>query len=83
MFRNTDDWKKEMRRTRCKNWRLSVVNQNFMMSSLLPQNIVVPETVTDNQLINAAEHFRNRCCPTWVRIFIIQNIVIKIFIQKV
>lgn len=66
MFRNADEWRKEMDRTKCKNWRLSDVNRNFIMSPLLPQHIVVPESVTDDILNRAVEHFRNRCCPLWV-----------------
>lgn len=66
LFRSTDDWKREMARTRCKHWRLSHVNQNFIMSPSLPQSIIVPESVTDDQLSKAAEHFRNRFSPVWV-----------------
>lgn len=67
MFRSIEDWKKELQRTGCKNWRVSQANQNFHMSPLLPQALVVPVSVTDGSLNQAVEHFRNRCCPIWVR----------------
>lgn len=66
MFRNKDDWKREIERTKCKGWRISDVNRNFIMSPLLPQYIVVPISVTDDILSRALEHFRNRFCPLWV-----------------
>lgn len=66
MFRNVDDWKREMSRTKCKHFRISLVNQNFIMSPSLPQTIIVPESVTDDQLNKAAEHFKNRFIPVWV-----------------
>lgn len=66
MFRNKEDWKRELQRTGCKNWRTSDINLNFHMSPLLPQTIVVPVSVTDSALNQAVEHFRNRCCPVWV-----------------
>ncbi|KAK4883686.1 hypothetical protein RN001_007005 [Aquatica leii] len=66
MFRNTNDWETEMKRTGCKNWRVSSINLNFHMSPLLPRTIIVPASVTDSALSRAVEHFRNRCCPVWV-----------------
>lgn len=66
MFKKADDWKREMKRTKCENWRLSDVNLNFMISSNLPEYIVVPESVLNGSLVKAVEHFQNRCCPIWV-----------------
>ncbi|KAF5301594.1 hypothetical protein FQR65_LT08899 [Abscondita terminalis] len=66
MFRSTEDWRREIQRTGCKNWRISLINLNFHMSPLLPQTIIVPASVTDSALSQAVEHFRNRCCPVWV-----------------
>ncbi|RZC43222.1 uncharacterized protein BDFB_001366 [Asbolus verrucosus] len=66
LFRKREQWKKELERTKCKNWRASVVNENFQTSHTMMSTLIVPQSVTDSSLILAIEHFRNRCCPVWV-----------------
>lgn len=78
MFRKADDWKREMNRTKCENWRLSDVNINFTISATLPEFIVVPTSVTNDVISKAVEHFQNRCCPLWVR-FLISSFFFKDF----
>lgn len=65
-FDHVRDWKREMERTKCQNWRISIGNQNFYLSYGLPQSVVVPISVTESQLAKAAEHFCNRFFPIWV-----------------
>lgn len=81
MFRKADDWKKEMMRTKCENWRLSDININFTISPKLPEYIVVPTSVTNDVLSRAVEHFQNRCCPLWVcaSSIVVQQLLNSIF----
>ncbi|ERL87170.1 myotubularin-related protein 10-A [Dendroctonus ponderosae] len=66
MFQMKHDWEKELQRTGCPGWRLSMVNFNFQVSSLLLETIIVPQSVTDNIVKDAVEKFRHRFCPVWV-----------------
>lgn len=65
-FRKIDDWKKELERTRCQNWRISVANVNYQLSPTLTTTLVVPQSVTDALLTQMVGYFRNACCPVWV-----------------
>lgn len=65
-FDKKPDWEKELKRTKCQNWRISQVNFNYQMSPLLIETIIIPQSVTDNILKEAVEKFRNRFCPIWV-----------------
>ncbi|XP_045468670.1 myotubularin-related protein 10-A [Harmonia axyridis] len=66
LFRTKEDWRLEYNRTKCKNWRISDVNQNFRTSHMLVESLIVPQSLTDSTLTQAVEHFRNRCGPVWV-----------------
>lgn len=66
MFVRTSDWKRELERTKCPNWRISHINQNYQTSPYLMEALIVPNSVTDATLTQAVEHFRNRFCPVWV-----------------
>lgn len=66
-FRKMEDWKKELDRTRCKNWRVSVANSTYQLSPTLCTALIVPQSVTDAALSTAVGHFRNAYCPVWVR----------------
>ncbi|XP_056637371.1 myotubularin-related protein 10-B [Diorhabda sublineata] len=65
-FDKKPDWEKELKRTKCQNWRISLVNFNYQVSPLLIETIIIPQSVTDNILKEAVEKFRNRFCPIWV-----------------
>ncbi|XP_018352124.1 PREDICTED: myotubularin-related protein 10-B isoform X2 [Trachymyrmex septentrionalis] len=65
LFRDISDWQNELKRTLCsdetrKGWRLSMVNAKFQLCPSLSQYVVVPASVTDNQLTDAARHFQER-----------------------
>ncbi|KAJ8985336.1 hypothetical protein NQ317_008367 [Molorchus minor] len=66
LFLTKQDWEKELRRTKCQNWRVSQVNFNYQVSPLLIETIIVPKSVTDSIIREAVEKFRNRCGPIWV-----------------
>ncbi|KAK9887578.1 hypothetical protein WA026_023384 [Henosepilachna vigintioctopunctata] len=66
LFRTKEDWRLEYNRTKCKNWRISDVNQNFRTSHMLVESLIIPQSLTDSALTQAVEHFRNRCGPVWV-----------------
>ncbi|CAG2065861.1 unnamed protein product [Timema podura] len=65
MFREAEDWERELLRTGCEGWRLSPANQSFQMSSSLPQWLVIPIALLDWQLGDAARHFRGSRPPVW------------------
>ncbi|XP_018306060.1 myotubularin-related protein 10-B isoform X2 [Mycetomoellerius zeteki] len=65
LFRDISDWQNELKRSLCsdetkKGWRLSMVNAKFQLCPSLSQYVVVPASVTDNQLTDAARHFQER-----------------------
>ncbi|EEZ98180.1 myotubularin-related protein 10-B [Tribolium castaneum] len=66
LFRKRENWKKELERTKCKQWKATVVNENFQISPMMMSTLIVPHSLTDDTLTKAVEHFRNRCCPVWV-----------------
>ncbi|KAJ8909509.1 hypothetical protein NQ315_011421 [Exocentrus adspersus] len=66
LFQTRLDWEKELKRTKCQNWRVSHVNINYQISPLLIETIIVPQSVTDNIIKEAVEKFRSRGCPVWV-----------------
>lgn len=66
LFQSKCDWERELKRTKCQNWRISQVNSNYLISPLLIETMIVPQSVSDNIIKEAIEKFRNRCCPLWV-----------------
>ncbi|XP_067005346.2 myotubularin-related protein 10-B [Anabrus simplex] len=64
-FRLERDWQLELDRTGCSGWKTSAANYNFHISTSLPQWLVVPATVLDWQLVDAARHFRASRPPVW------------------
>lgn len=68
LFQSRSDWDKELKRTKCLNWRVSQVNFNYQISPLLIETLIVPQSVTDSIIEEAVEKFRNRFCPIWVNI---------------
>ncbi|XP_051168086.1 myotubularin-related protein 12 [Leptopilina boulardi] len=70
-YRDKSDWENELERVLHKSshlkrgWRLSTANEQFQLSSSLPEYIIVPASVTDSQLTNAAHHFQDNRPPVW------------------
>ncbi|KYN16592.1 PREDICTED: myotubularin-related protein 10-B isoform X1 [Trachymyrmex cornetzi] len=70
LFRDISDWQNELKRTLCsdeirKGWRLSMVNAKFQLCPSLSQYVVVPASVTDSQLTDAARHFQGNRPSVW------------------
>ncbi|KAJ8672661.1 hypothetical protein QAD02_003920, partial [Eretmocerus hayati] len=70
-FRDVNDWQRELDRTHGKSstvkrgWRLSSVNKEFQICPSLSKYIIVPASVTDDQLIKVAQHFQGSRPPVW------------------
>ncbi|XP_023019760.2 myotubularin-related protein 10-A isoform X1 [Leptinotarsa decemlineata] len=60
------DWEKELKRTKCQNWRISQANFNFHISPMMVETIIVPQSVTDTIIKAAVEKFCCRFLPIWV-----------------
>ncbi|XP_017791187.1 PREDICTED: myotubularin-related protein 10-B [Habropoda laboriosa] len=70
LFRDISDWYNELERTICnekfrKLWRLSTVNIDFKLCRSLSRYIIVPASITDSQLMDAAKHFQGSRPPIW------------------
>ncbi|XP_029034885.2 myotubularin-related protein 10-B isoform X2 [Osmia bicornis bicornis] len=70
LFRDISDWHNELERTISneklrKYWRLSTVNVDFKLCRSLSRYIIVPASITDNQLLDAAKHFQGNRPPIW------------------
>lgn len=67
MFITPGDWKKELDRCRCPNWRISTMNkapESFVLTA--GETLVVPSFVLDYSLMNSARHYRAGRIPIWV-----------------
>ncbi|XP_017888753.1 myotubularin-related protein 10-B isoform X2 [Ceratina calcarata] len=70
LFRDISDWQNELERTvrnekLRKSWRLSIANVDFKLCSSLSRYVIVPDSVTDNQLMDAAKCFQGNRPPIW------------------
>ncbi|KAF7417891.1 hypothetical protein HZH68_000544 [Vespula germanica] len=70
LFRNISDWQNEFERIlssekASQGWRLSTVNIKFQLCSSLPQYIIVPASLTNSQLTDAAKYFQGNRLPVW------------------
>lgn len=65
-FISRDDWERELKRTQCPNWRVSDVNANYNVSVHLPEYVVVPKDITNDDIYKGAQVFRNTSFPIWV-----------------
>ncbi|XP_033198188.1 myotubularin-related protein 10-B [Bombus vosnesenskii] len=70
LFRDISDWHNELERTihnekLRKFWRLSTVNIDFKLCRSLSRYIIIPASITDGQLIDAAKRFQGNRPPIW------------------
>ncbi|XP_043488779.1 myotubularin-related protein 10-B [Polistes fuscatus] len=70
LFSNISDWQNEFERIlisekASKGWRLSTVNKKYQLCSSLPQYIIVPASLTNSQLTDAAKYFQGNRLPVW------------------
>lgn len=64
-FRDLSSWENELTRTDCFGWRVSSANQHYHLSTSLPEWLVVPSSLLDWQMSDAARHFRGNRPPIW------------------
>lgn len=67
MFQRPGDWKRELERCECPHWRITCINGTsdaFMLTA--GETLIVPGSVLDYNLIEAARHFRSGRVPIWV-----------------
>lgn len=67
MFLRPNDWKKELDRCECKNWRITCINgttESFMLTA--GETLIVPSSIVDYSLTDSARHFRAGRLPVWV-----------------
>uniref|UniRef100_A0A3Q0QXY9 Myotubularin related protein 10 n=1 Tax=Amphilophus citrinellus TaxID=61819 RepID=A0A3Q0QXY9_AMPCI len=65
MFDRSSDWDREIKRTNASEWRVCSINQSYFVSSSLPEHIVVPASLTDQDLMNYAVSFTDGRIPMW------------------
>lgn len=66
MFKTASDWSDELQRLKGEDqWRVSHMNENFMVCKSLPETFVVPRSILDKQLDQAARFFQGNRIPTW------------------
>ncbi|CAK8694593.1 unnamed protein product [Clavelina lepadiformis] len=66
LFRNYRDWQVKLEEHNMElTWRVSSVNQNFTTSETMGEFLVVPITLTDNELRETANQYYNNRLPAW------------------
>lgn len=65
IFDRSSDWDREIKRTNASEWRVCSINQSYAISSSLPEHIVVPSSLTDQDLMQYASSFTDRRIPMW------------------
>eukprot|EP00058_Branchiostoma_floridae_P009058 XP_002594546.1 hypothetical protein BRAFLDRAFT_130805 [Branchiostoma floridae] len=64
-FRAVKDWERELSRVNLSGWRVSFANTNFKMSDTLPEQFIVPSSLSDHDLSNSSPHFVDGRVPLW------------------
>ncbi|XP_019624000.1 PREDICTED: myotubularin-related protein 10-B-like isoform X1 [Branchiostoma belcheri] len=64
-FRAVKDWERELSRVHPAGWRVSFANTNFKMSDTLPEQFIVPSSLSDHDLNNSSPHFVDGRVPLW------------------
>lgn len=65
IFDRSSDWDREIKRTNASEWRVCSINQSYAVSSSLPEHIVVPSSLTDQDLVQYASSFTDGRIPMW------------------
>nr|XP_009861278.1 myotubularin-related protein 10 [Ciona intestinalis] len=71
LYRNHRDWMESLKR--CNNdqsWRVSSINENFTVSPTMGAYMVVPKSLTDNDLSNIVHQYMNDRIPQWCWSFV-------------
>ncbi|XP_029000477.1 myotubularin-related protein 10 isoform X2 [Betta splendens] len=65
IFDRSSDWDREIKRTSASEWRVCAINTDYTISSSLPEYIVVPVSLADQDLKQHAIYFMDNRIPLW------------------
>ncbi|KAK7913099.1 hypothetical protein WMY93_013310 [Mugilogobius chulae] len=65
VFDRTSDWDREIKRTGASEWRVCSINERYCISLSLPEYIVVPASLADQDLRQFAVYFSDNRIPLW------------------
>ncbi|XP_029947478.1 myotubularin-related protein 10 isoform X2 [Salarias fasciatus] len=65
LFDRPSDWDREIKRTGASEWRVCSINENYVISPSLPEYIVVPVSLADQDLKQYSAFFTDNRIPLW------------------
>ncbi|CAG5855811.1 myotubularin-related protein 10 isoform 1-T2 [Menidia menidia] len=65
IFDRPSDWDREIKRTGASEWRVCSVNECYVISASLPEHIVVPVSLTDQDIKHYSSYFTDGRIPLW------------------
>uniref|UniRef100_A0AAQ6A5I5 Myotubularin phosphatase domain-containing protein n=1 Tax=Amphiprion ocellaris TaxID=80972 RepID=A0AAQ6A5I5_AMPOC len=65
IFDRPSDWDREIKRTSASEWRVCSINESYAISPSLPEYIVVPVSLADQDLKQYSLYFTDRRIPLW------------------
>ncbi|XP_068176065.1 myotubularin-related protein 10 isoform X2 [Antennarius striatus] len=65
IFDCSSDWDREIKRTGASEWRVCSINESYAISPSLPEYIVVPVSLTDQNLKQYSSSFTDQRIPLW------------------
>lgn len=65
LFDRPSDWDREIKRTGASEWRVCSINEKYIISDSLPEYIVVPVSLTDQDLKQYSQLFNDGRVPLW------------------
>ncbi|XP_038159413.1 myotubularin-related protein 10 [Cyprinodon tularosa] len=65
IFDCPSDWDREIKRTAASEWRVCSINQKYIISESLPEYIVVPVSLTDQDVKSYSLSFNDGRAPLW------------------
>ncbi|XP_034726642.1 myotubularin-related protein 10 isoform X1 [Etheostoma cragini] len=65
IFDRPSDWDREIKRTGASEWRVCSINESFVISLSLPEYIVVPVSLADQDLKQYSIFFTDQRIPLW------------------
>uniref|UniRef100_A0A8C5HVX8 Myotubularin phosphatase domain-containing protein n=1 Tax=Gouania willdenowi TaxID=441366 RepID=A0A8C5HVX8_GOUWI len=64
-FDRSSDWDREIKRTSASEWRVCSINEDYIISPSLPEFIVVPVSMADQDLKQYSLYFTDMRVPLW------------------
>lgn len=65
IFDRPSDWDREIKRTGASEWRVCSINESYAISQSLPEYIVVPVSLADQDLKQYSIYFTDQRIPIW------------------